>query len=649
MSASIQISLPDGSVRTYAAGTTPLQVAESISQGLARNALVATVNGKRTELQTPLTTDATLQLHTWKDAEGKEAFWHSSAHILAEALESLYPGIQLGFGPPIEEGFYYDIDFGDHKFSEEDFAKIEAKFLELARSGETFRMRSVSKADALAYYSAKGATYKVELINDLEDGSITFCDSGNFTDLCKGGHIDNSKVIKAVKLLHTAGAYWRGDSKNKQLTRIYAISFPSQKELEEYLHLLEEAKKRDHRRLGKELDMFSFQEEGPGFPFWHHNGMVALNELQSYLRQRLYDAGYEEIKTPLILNETLWHRSGHWQNYGENMYFTQIDEENYAVKPMNCPGATIVYKNTPRSYRELPLRLFEFGLVHRHELSGVLTGLFRVRAFTQDDAHIFCRFDQIETEVTALINFILEIYALFGFHDVDIYLSTRPEEKYVGSLENWNEAERILKETLEKRAVPFTINEGDGAFYGPKIDFVVRDSLKRRWQLGTIQLDFNLPQRFELSYVGAENDTIQPVMIHRALLGSFERFFGILLEHTAGNLPLWLSPRQAVVLPISDKFNAYGDTVFAALKQAGIRVDKDYRNEKISRKIRDAEVQKVPCMFIIGEKEAQNQTVSLRVHTEGDKGIVSLSEAVVQLQAAIHQSRISKPEPELTA
>jgi threonyl-tRNA synthetase len=331
------------------------------------------------------------------------------------------------------------------------------------------------------------------------------------------------------------------------------------------------------------------------------------------------------------------------------MYFTQIDEENYAVKPMNCPGATIVYKNTPRSYRELPLRLFEFGLVHRHELSGVLTGLFRVRAFTQDDAHIFCRFDQIETEVTALINFILEIYALFGFHDVDIYLSTRPEEKYVGSLENWNEAERILKETLEKRAVPFTINEGDGAFYGPKIDFVVRDSLKRRWQLGTIQLDFNLPQRFELSYVGAENDTIQPVMIHRALLGSFERFFGILLEHTAGNLPLWLSPRQAVVLPISDKFNAYGDTVFAALKQAGIRVDKDYRNEKISRKIRDAEVQKVPWMFIIGEKEAQNQTVSLRVHTEGDKGIVSLSEAVVQLQAAIHQSRISKPEPELTA
>ena len=649
MSASIQISLPDGSVRTYPAGITPLQVAESISQGLARNALVATVNGKRTELQTPLTTDATLQLHTWKDAEGKEAFWHSSAHILAEALESLYPGIQLGFGPPIEEGFYYDNDFGSHKFSEEDFAKIEAKFLELARSGETFRMRSVSKADALAHYSAKGATYKVELINDLEDGAITFCDSGNFTDLCKGGHIDNSKVIKAVKLLHTAGAYWRGDSKNKQLTRIYAISFPSQKELDEYLHLLEEAKKRDHRRLGKELDMFSFQEEGPGFPFWHHNGMVALNELQSYLRQRLYDAGYEEIKTPLILNETLWHRSGHWQNYGENMYFTQIDEENYAVKPMNCPGATIVYKNTPRSYRELPLRLFEFGLVHRHELSGVLTGLFRVRAFTQDDAHIFCRFDQIETEVTALIDFILKIYALFGFHDVDIYLSTRPEEKYVGSLENWNEAERILKETLEKRAVPFTVNEGDGAFYGPKIDFVVRDSLKRRWQLGTIQLDFNLPQRFELSYVGAENDTIQPVMIHRALLGSFERFFGILLEHTAGNLPLWLSPRQAVVLPISDKFNAYGDTVFAALKQAGIRVDKDYRNEKISRKIRDAEVQKVPWMFIIGEKEAQNQTVSLRVHTEGDQGIVSLSEAVVQLQAAIYQSRISKPEPELTA
>ncbi|MBX3101426.1 MAG: threonine--tRNA ligase [Bacteroidetes bacterium] len=649
MSAQIQISLPDGSVRHYPQGTTPLQVAESISQGLARNALVATVNGKRTELQTPLTTDAQLRLHTWKDAEGKEAFWHSSAHILAEALESLYPGIQLGFGPPIEEGFYYDIDFGDHKFSEEDFPQIEARFMELARSGETFRMRAVSKADALAYYQARGATYKVELINELQDGTITFCDSGNFTDLCKGGHIDNSKVIKAVKLLHTAGAYWRGNSANKQLTRIYAISFPSQKELEDHLHLLEEAKKRDHRRLGKELDMFSFHEEGPGFPFWHHNGMVVLNELQTYLRHRLFDSGYEEIKTPLILNEELWHRSGHWHNYGENMYFTHIDEENYAVKPMNCPGATIVYKNSPRSYKDLPLRLFEFGLVHRHELSGVLTGLFRVRAFTQDDAHIFCTFEQIEAEVTKLIDFILEIYALFGFHDVDIFLSTRPEDKYVGTLEQWDKAESYLKATLERRQVPFTINEGDGAFYGPKIDFVVRDSLRRRWQLGTIQLDFNMPKRFGLEYVGADNDTIQPVMIHRALLGSFERFFGILLEHTAGNLPLWLAPRQVVILPISDKFNAYGDEIYATLKKAGIRADKDYRNEKISRKIRDAEVHKVPWMLIIGEKEAQNQSVSLRVHTEGDKGNVSLSETVEMLKNAITQSQKPTPEPQFTA
>ncbi|MFO0399909.1 MAG: threonine--tRNA ligase [Sphingobacteriia bacterium] len=639
MSQSIEITLPDGAKRSYPLGTTPYQIAESISQGLARNALVATVNGKRTELNTPLAADATLALHSWKDPEGKEAFWHSSAHILAEALEALYPGIQLGFGPPIEEGFYYDIDFGNHAFGDEDFARVEAKFMELAQSEETFVMKPVSKADALAYYRQKGSPYKVELIEELTDGDITFCYSGGFADLCKGGHIYNSRVIKAVKLLSTAGAYWRGKSENPQLTRIYAISFPSRKELEEYLHLLEEAKRRDHRRLGKELDMFSFHEEGPGFPFWHHNGMVVLNELQNYLRERLYASGYEEIKTPVILNEKLWHQSGHWHNYAENMYFTKIDDMEFAVKPMNCPGSTIVYRTAPRSYRDLPLRLFEYGLVHRHELSGVLTGLFRVRAFTQDDAHIFCTLDQIQAEVGKLVSFIFEIYQLFGFTDVAVYLSTRPESKYVGALETWNQAEAYLQDTLTRLGVAYTINAGDGAFYGPKIDFVVRDSLKRRWQLGTVQLDFSMPERFGLEYTGEDGSKHRPVMIHRALLGSFERFFGILLEHTAGNLPLWLAPRQVSLLPISDKFMPYARQIRTQLEQAGLRATLDERNEKIGRKIRDAEVAKIPYMFIVGEKETQTNSVSLRVHTEGDRGMLALEDAVQTIKSAIENSK----------
>ncbi|MFN8921562.1 MAG: threonine--tRNA ligase, partial [Sphingobacteriia bacterium] len=591
------------------------------------------------ELNTPLAADATLALHSWKDPEGKEAFWHSSAHILAEALEALYPGIQLGFGPPIEEGFYYDIDFGNHAFGDEDFARVEAKFMELAQSEETFVMKPVSKADALAYYRQKGSPYKVELIEELTDGDITFCYSGGFADLCKGGHIYNSRVIKAVKLLSTAGAYWRGKSENPQLTRIYAISFPSRKELEEYLHLLEEAKRRDHRRLGKELDMFSFHEEGPGFPFWHHNGMVVLNELQNYLRERLYASGYEEIKTPVILNEKLWHQSGHWHNYAENMYFTKIDEMEFAVKPMNGPGSTIGYRTAPSSFRDLPLRLFEYGLVHRHELSGVLTGLFRVRAFTQDDAHIFCTLDQIQAEVGKLVSFIFEIYQLFGFTDVAVYLSTRPESKYVGALETWNQAEAYLQDTLTRLGVAYTINAGDGAFYGPKIDFVVRDSLKRRWQLGTVQLDFSMPERFGLEYTGEDGSKHRPVMIHRALLGSFERFFGILLEHTAGNLPLWLAPRQVSLLPISDKFMPYARQIRTQLEQAGLRATLDERNEKIGRKIRDAEVAKIPYMFIVGEKETQTNSVSLRVHTEGDRGMLALEDAVQTIKSAIENSK----------
>ncbi|MCS6905668.1 MAG: threonine--tRNA ligase, partial [Bacteroidia bacterium] len=515
----ITVTLPDGSTKEFAKGVTGLEVLNILNiRNLSAEALVMKVNGEIQELYRPITEDASVQFLTWEDAEGKAAFWHSSAHILAEAIEALYPGVKFGIGPPIEEGFYYDIDLGENTISPEDFEKIEKKFLELAASGETFERRLIPKAEAIAYFTQKNDPYKLELIEGLEDGNITFYYSGNFVDLCKGPHIINSKFIKAVKILNLAGAYWRGDSKNKQLTRVYAISFPTKKELEEYLARLEEAKKRDHRRLGKELKLFSFHEEGPGFPFWHHNGMIVMNALQNQLRKRLLELSYEEIKTPIILNEQLWHQSGHYQNYKENMYFTTIDDKNYAVKPMNCPGSTLIYRTEQRSYRDLPLKLFEFGLVHRHELSGVLTGLFRVRSFTQDDAHIFCTPEQVEQEIAQLINLVFEVYGWFGFTEVNVFLSTRPE-KYIGSLEIWESAENALHKALQQANISYTINPGDGAFYGPKIDFVVKDSLKRSWQLGTIQLDFSMPIRFNLEYIGADGNVHRPVMIHRAILG----------------------------------------------------------------------------------------------------------------------------------
>lgn len=634
----IKVLMPDKTEKVFPRGITSYEIAKSISEGLAKKSLSAYVNGQVIELNRAIEGDVKeFKLLTWEDAEGKSTFWHSSAHILAEAILYYYPKAQLGFGPPIEEGFYYDVDFGEETFTQEDFEKIEKKFLELAASGETFVRKKVSKQEAIDYYTKNYNPYKLELISELEDGNITFYESGNFVDLCKGPHIPNSKIIKAVKILNLAGAYWRGKSENKQLTRIYAISFPSQKELQEYLHYLEEAQKRDHRKLGKELNMFSFHEEGPGFPFWHNNGMIVLNELQNFLRKKLYRLGYEEIKTPLILNDELWRKSGHYDNYKENMYFTEIDEQQYAVKPMNCPGCTIVYRTELHSYRDLPRRYFEFGHVHRHEMSGALAGLFRVRSFTQDDAHIFCTPEHVENEILNLIHLIFDIYKTFGFQDVSVGLSTRPE-KYIGDLSVWDKAEKALKKALETAQVNYHINEGDGAFYGPKIDFTVRDSLKRKWQLGTIQLDFSMPYRFGLEYVGTDGNHLQPVMIHRAILGSFERFIGVLLEHTAGNLPLWLSPVQIMILPISDKFKEYAEKVKTELENQDFRVSIDHRSEKIQRKIRDAEVQKVPFMAIIGEQEVSQNQIALRQHKVGDKGKLNVSDFISFLKKEIQQS-----------
>ena len=621
----IKITFPDGNVRTYPKGTNALAVAESISKKLAEKTLAAKVNDTVVDAVLPIENDVTLQLLTWDDTDGKAVFWHSSAHILAEAVESYFPWAKFGIGPPIEEGFYYDIDFGDRPITPEDFEKIEKKFLELASSGETFERKNISKQEAIAYFTEKNDPYKLELIDGLEDGQITFYHSGKFIDLCRGPHLPHSKHVKAVKILLSAAAYWRGDSNNKQLTRLYAVSYPTKKELDDYLFQLEEAKKRDHKKLGKELNLFSFHEEGPGFPFWHHKGMVAMNQIQTFLRNKLFDYGYQEIKTPLILNEELWKRSGHYENYKENMYFVEIDETNFAVKPMNCPGSTIVYGTEQHSYRELPIRLFEFGHVHRHELSGALAGLFRVRAFTQDDAHIFCTPEQIQDEIKTTIKLLFEIYSVFGFNEVKVYLSTRPE-KYIGALDIWNHAEESLQNALNESGIAFQINEGDGAFYGPKIDFVVKDSLKRNWQLGTIQLDFSMPTRFNLEYIDAESNKQRPVMIHRAILGSFERFFGVLLEHTAGNLPFWIAPTQISILPISDKFQDYCFEVQSLLKGLGIRCELDLRNEKISKKIRDAEVMKVPFMLVVGEKEQNNREVAVREHGVGDKGTMPLSE-----------------------
>lgn len=628
----ISVKLPDGSIRQFAEGTSAMDVAQSISEGLARVVLAAEVNGEIWDLTRPLPADTHLKLLKWDDEGGKYAFWHSSAHLLAEALEALYPGIKLGIGPPIENGFYYDIDFGEFSFSSLDFDRVEAKMLELAKEELTFTRREVSKAEALAYFTEKGDPYKLELIDGLADGSITFYTQGNFTDLCRGPHIPHTGKIKAIKLLSTAGAYWRGNEHNKQLTRIYAISFPNAKELKEHLHLLEEAKKRDHRKLGKELELFTFSEKvGMGLPLWLPKGALLRERLENFMRRAQVRAGYDQVITPHIGSKALYETSGHWEKYGQDSFrpiYTPHEGEEYLLKPMNCPHHCEIYKSKPRSYKDLPVRLAEFGTVYRYEQHGELHGLTRVRGFTQDDAHLFCRPDQVKDEFKKVIDLVLYVFNALGFSEYTAQISLRDPEnkvKYIGTDEAWEKAESAIIEATQEKGLKTVTELGEAAFYGPKLDFMVRDALGRKWQLGTIQVDYNLPERFELEYTGSDNQKYRPVMIHRAPFGSMERFVAVLLEHCGGNFPLWLAPEQVAVLPISEKFKEYAENISQELRNSDIRSFVDNRDEKIGRKIRDAEVQKTPFMLIIGEKEMLNEEVAVRKHGHGDLGVMSLN------------------------
>lgn len=627
----INITLPDGSIKQFESGITPMDVAKSISEGLARNVLSAVVNGNQVESTTPITTDATVQLLTWNDDLGKKAFWHSSAHLLAQAIIEFFPNAKLTIGPAIENGFYYDVDFGDEVFSEKDFEKIEKKMLENAKKKAEFKLYSVSKADALKEYADN--EYKTELIENLEDGEITFCTHDNFTDLCRGGHIPNTGIVKAVKILNAAGAYWRGNEKNKQLTRVYGISFPKQKDLTEYLELLEEAKKRDHRKLGRELEFFAFSEKvGQGLPLWLPKGTAVRKKLENFLMKAQQKAGYEMVITPHIGHKDLYVTSGHYAKYGEDSFqpiHTPNEGEEFLLKPMNCPHHCEIYKTFQWSYKDLPARYAEFGTVYRYEQSGELHGLTRVRGFTQDDAHIFCTPDQLLDEFKNVIDLVLYVFGSLGFEDFVTQVSLRDpdnKEKYIGSDENWEKAEKAIIRAAEEKGLKTVVEYGEAAFYGPKLDFMVKDALGRQWQLGTIQVDYNLPERFGLTYVGSDNQTHTPVMIHRAPFGSMERFVAILLEHTAGNFPLWLTPDVFTVLPISEKYEEYGEKVSKFLENYDIRGLIDNRNEKTGRKIRDAEVKKIPYMLIVGEREMENGTVSVRKHGEGDLGTMTLEE-----------------------
>lgn len=624
----MNIVLPDGNIRTISDGASAFDLAKDISPKLAQRAVAAKVNGNSVDLSHTLQENDTVDILTFDTTEGKEVFWHSSSHLLAQAVQELFPTAKLAIGPAIEQGFYYDFDT-DKPFTPEDITAIEKRAKEIAIRKLPISRSESTREDATAYFTGRGEIYKVELLNDI-DGNPSMYTQGTWQDLCRGPHLPNTGLIKAFKILSIAGAYWRGSEKNKMLQRIYAISFPKQAQLDEHLYLLEEAQKRDHRKLGKELDLFSFHQEGAGFPFWHPQGMLLYNTIMDYSRNAHLKAGYQEVKTPIILNEELWHRSGHWDKYRENMYFTEIDEATHAVKPMNCPGHLLIYKNSPHSYRELPLKFFEFGLVHRHEKAGVLHGLFRVRQFTQDDAHIFCTLSQIEEQITEVIQFITSMYRDFGFNSYKIELSTRPDQ-YIGSLDVWDRAEKALQNVLEHLNIDFLLNPGDGAFYGPKIDFHIKDVLNRSWQCGTIQLDFSMPERFELSYADTDGQRKQPVMIHRALFGSMERFIGILLENYGGALPLWLAPVQVRILPLADRFNNYTQAVAKKLASAGIRAIIDDRSEKIGYKIREAEVKKTPYMAIIGEKELEAGEVSLRKHGAGDLGTLSIDAFVEKL------------------
>jgi threonyl-tRNA synthetase len=630
---SINVTLPDGSIRKYAEGSSSMDIALSISEGLARNVLAAKVNGQVWDASRPIYTDATVQLLTWNDPEGKATFWHSSAHLMAEAIEAHFPGTKFGIGPAIETGFYYDIDLGGKPFSPEDFKKIEDKMLELARQKSEYVRSEVSKTDAIQYFTEKGDQYKLELIDGLEDGQITFYQQGNFTDLCRGPHIPNTGFVKAVKLMNVAGAYWRGDEKRPMLTRIYAVTFPKQKELEDYLTVLEEAKKRDHRKLGKELELFTFSEKvGPGLPLWLPKGALLRERLESFLRRAQVRAGYSPVVTPHIGGKQLYVTSGHWEKYGQDSFqpiHTPEEGEEFLLKPMNCPHHCEIFKSRPRSYRELPLRLAEFGTVYRYEQSGELHGLTRVRGFTQDDAHIFCRADQVKDEFKRVIDLVQYVFRSLGFDNYSAQISLRdPEkpEKYFGKNEDWQKAESAIIEAAAEKGLNTVTELGEAAFYGPKLDFMVRDALGRKWQLGTIQVDYQLPQRFELEYTGADSHKHRPVMIHRAPFGSLERFIAILIENTAGNFPLWLSPDQIAVLPISEKYQDYANDVFLQLQEQDVRGYADHRDEKIGRKIRDAEVNKIPYMLIVGEKEQEEGKVSIRRKGQGDLGQMSIED-----------------------
>lgn len=638
----IRVTLPDGSVRQYPKGSTGLDIATQISEGLARNVLAAKVNGVVQDATRPIDQDATVQLLTWNDPEGKATFWHSSAHLLAEALEALYPGVKFGIGPAVETGFYYDVDLNGQPFSQEDFKKVEDKMLELARQKEQYVRTPMSKADAIAYFKEKGDPYKLDLLEGLDDGTITFYTQGNFTDLCRGPHIPNTGFIKAAKLMNVAGAYWRGDEKNKQLTRIYAVTYPKQKELDDYLYLLEEAKKRDHRKLGKELELFAFSEKvGQGLPLWLPKGTMLRERLENFLRKAQIRAGYSPVVTPHIGSKQLYVTSGHWEKYGEDSFQpirTPDPNEEFLLKPMNCPHHCEIYKTRPRSYRDLPLRLAEFGTVYRYEQSGELHGLTRVRGFTQDDAHIFCRPDQVKDEFMKVIDLVLYVFKSLGFNDYSAQVSLRDPEnktKYIGADELWEKAEAAIIESAAEKGLPTVTELGEAAFYGPKLDFMVRDALGRKWQLGTIQVDYNLPNRFELEYIGSDNQKHRPVMIHRAPFGSLERFIAILIENTAGNFPLWLSPDQIAILPISEKYEDYANDLFFALQEQDIRGFVDLRDEKIGRKIRDAEVNKVPFMLIVGEKESSEGKVSVRRKGQGDLGSMTIDEFVNIFKAEV--------------
>ncbi|KJD32032.1 threonyl-tRNA synthetase [Tamlana sedimentorum] len=639
----IHITLPDGTVKTFEQGVTPMDVAKSISEGFARNVISARYNGTTIETVTSLTTDGNLVLFTWRDDEGKTAFWHSSAHVLAQAIQELYPNAKLTIGPAIENGFYYDVDFGETSISDKDFKAIENKMLEIARGKHDFSMRSATKAEALELY--KSNEFKTELIQNLEDGTITFCDHSTFTDLCRGGHIPNTGIIKAVKILSVAGAYWRGDENKPQLTRVYGISFPKQKELTEYLNLLEEAKKRDHRKLGKELELFTFsQKVGQGLPLWLPKGAALRERLENFLKAAQKKAGYEMVVTPHIGQKELYVTSGHYAKYGEDSFqpiTTPKEDEEFLLKPMNCPHHCEVYNNFQWSYKDLPVRYAEFGTVYRYEQSGELHGLTRVRGFTQDDAHIFCTPDQLDSEFKNVIDLVLYVFGSLGFENFTAQVSVRDPQnpdKYIGEVANWEKAEQAIINAASDKGLDYVIEEGEAAFYGPKLDFMVKDALGRRWQLGTIQVDYNLPERFNLSYKGSDNESHRPIMIHRAPFGSLERFVALLLEHTGGNFPLWLMPTQAIILSISEKYEKYSEKVLNLLENHEIRALVDHRNETIGKKIRESELQKHPYMLIIGEQEEQEGKITVRKHGGEDLGMISIDEFVNIIKTDIQKT-----------